>query len=405
MKRVASKPRASKRDAAMLPLLNKLIIPEGVEGAADSHGLRDPTVLYMLARQQYGGLTALTVQANTAFALAQAELSSMLTKEDIAVSGAHAFQIAVDHVKACPAVSAAFRALFSATLGDAWQAALGGEATDAEVGAFAARATAAAPSSLVDATATARAAAAGERRAIRDAADAADEAAEAEAMQRACISRMLEKFFNSAGAEFRTQVESIWVTAAGKGGVAIRQELKVLQQKAAGKIEAQHPVTFDAERALAMCAADLHRLLAFAVHVAPESIIQGSQKAHLVLMTRAYHEQDRDAQLGGTKGELGRELVELVKRCEADGFARPVVLRGGGGEGGGAEGGGGAGGCGVREREGEGEPEREREREPEQEPAAGRGGGRKERAADRAGGAGKAQRQQQQQERAQQERV
>ena len=57
---------------ALLPLLKALVIPEGTDGLS----LRDPATLFMLARQQFGGLTALTPGAATWLGL---ELTPTLT--------------------------------------------------------------------------------------------------------------------------------------------------------------------------------------------------------------------------------------------------------------------------------------------------------------------------------------
>ena len=53
--------RGSAAAQALLPLLKALVIPEGTDGLS----LRDPATLFMLARQQFGGLTALTPGAAT----------------------------------------------------------------------------------------------------------------------------------------------------------------------------------------------------------------------------------------------------------------------------------------------------------------------------------------------------
>ena len=89
-----------------LPLLDALMLPDG----AGSGGLTDPATLYLLARQQFGGLTALTLGALTFFDLAQRVLSSHLTKQRIAEFGIHTFQFGVNAVLANQGVSSAFSA-------------------------------------------------------------------------------------------------------------------------------------------------------------------------------------------------------------------------------------------------------------------------------------------------------
>ena len=90
----------------LLRLLEKLILQEG----PGSEGLTDPATLYLLARQQFGGLTALTPNALTFFDLAQRVLASHLTKERIAQAGVHTFQIGVNAVLSDAGVTAAFEA-------------------------------------------------------------------------------------------------------------------------------------------------------------------------------------------------------------------------------------------------------------------------------------------------------
>jgi hypothetical protein len=268
LRAVCAKKGAAPTDRAMLPLLDKLIVPEGISGLT----LRDPVVLYLLARQQYGGLTAVLSEALTAFCLAQAHLSSMLTKEDIATHGAAAFNIAVDHVRSCEAVRLAFDGLFE------------DDCTDT--------------------------------------------------LQQAVVTRLLAKFFNQAGAEFRSQVESIWNDKDAKTGVGIRTELKVLQKKSAATIESM--INFDAEKALALPPLDLHRLLLLVCGTAGEEkkVLRACRKSHLQLLLRAYVEDDKKVSTSGTNEELWKRLVSLLKKREGEGPARPALLPGGGTSGG-----------------------------------------------------------------------
>ena len=297
--RRCSKAHASKADRALLPLLELLIVKEGPA----SQGLKDPAILFLLARQQYGGLTAITPSCLTAFTLAQAELSSQLTKEHLARMGPHTFQLAVEHVKRSEIVMRAFDALFPVLEEATW-------------------------ASLLEADA-------------------------ARAVRSACIDRLLTKFFNSAGAEFRVQVESIWGTADGKDGVGIRTELKVLQKKAADKIEGAHPIKLDGEVALKMDPANLHRTLVLIAHTQPGQILKGCQKKHLSLLLRAYAKADGDVRLTDKNEILAERLIDSIKQCEGAGLTRPHVLTGaappagGGGQGGGGGGQGAAAGAPV----------------------------------------------------------
>lgn len=79
-----------------MALLDCLIVPEGLAGLSQ----RDPSVLYMLARQRFGGLTAITKEALDAFCVAQALISAHLSLPMIAHYGQHAFNTGVEAVLA-----------------------------------------------------------------------------------------------------------------------------------------------------------------------------------------------------------------------------------------------------------------------------------------------------------------
>ena len=76
-------------------LLDGLVVPQGVAGLSQ----RDPAVLYMLARQRFGGLTAITLPALDVFCQAQALLSAHLSQDMIAHFGQKAFAVGVDAVR------------------------------------------------------------------------------------------------------------------------------------------------------------------------------------------------------------------------------------------------------------------------------------------------------------------
>ena len=78
-----------------LVLLDGLVVPQGVAGLSQ----RDPAVLYMLARQRFGGLTAITLPALDVFCQAQALLSAHLSQDMIAHFGQKAFAVGVDAVR------------------------------------------------------------------------------------------------------------------------------------------------------------------------------------------------------------------------------------------------------------------------------------------------------------------
>ena len=92
-----------------MPLIDHLIVPDG----PSSMDLSDPAVLYLLARQQFGGLSAVTPSALSAFAVAQAKLDVQLSMERCTDIGpADAFNLAVESVVGDRDVLYAFAALY-----------------------------------------------------------------------------------------------------------------------------------------------------------------------------------------------------------------------------------------------------------------------------------------------------
>ena len=69
-------------DRDLLPFLLRLIVDGGIAGSEDE---RDPRVLYLLAKQQWGGLTAVTPAVMDACALARTVLCEGLTQQKVPV--------------------------------------------------------------------------------------------------------------------------------------------------------------------------------------------------------------------------------------------------------------------------------------------------------------------------------
>jgi hypothetical protein len=90
----ARKPRS--RERAFLPLLDAMV----VAGGAAAMAACDPATLYVLARQRYGGLTAVKPEVLRSFCKAQAILSSHLSPDFVAYYGAKAFGMGVTAVLA-----------------------------------------------------------------------------------------------------------------------------------------------------------------------------------------------------------------------------------------------------------------------------------------------------------------
>jgi hypothetical protein len=247
-----SKPRAHAADAALVPLLKRLLVPEWA-----TQSERNPVVLNLLARQQFGGLRAVTSSALTAFALAQANLSAHLTQEDIYTHKQYAYTIAMTHAKRSEAVKAAFDSLFD----------------------------------CADASTSAR-----------------------------CINELLSKFFNSGAEEHRQQVESLWARGEAKGeGVGICTDLKVMQKKAANKIETEYPIVYEPEKALRLPFAQLHRLLVMVIELAPTQLTENQKVSseHLRCLVSKYTEGQVSKKL--TKVALVKKLSELVSAREPSG--------------------------------------------------------------------------------------
>ena len=241
----------------LLPLFDALIVPEG----AGSMDIRDPAVLYLLARQQFGGLTAITMPALGFFNMAQALLSSHLTQPLIAQFGAHTFQIGVEDVVRNQTLRATFMALMPAN------------------------------------------------------ADAA--------LSRIVYDRLLSKFFNQAGMEFRKQIESIWGSGGGKSGTSVPQEMKVLQKRVAKDVKKK------AKRVPAEAFKKPPRLLHMTLTLiveeeGAEALGRGTDMAQLKALLLAYAADGQKPKTSGSKAELVERLAAVVKGAE--GFARPPVF-------------------------------------------------------------------------------
>lgn len=88
-------------------LLQKLKVPLPSESSQEP---LDPAVAYVIARQHFGGLTAVNSATITAFAMAQSVLAMNLTPERLGEHGSRAYDVAVEHVKADADVRAAYQA-------------------------------------------------------------------------------------------------------------------------------------------------------------------------------------------------------------------------------------------------------------------------------------------------------
>lgn len=93
-------------NAKYVPLLKKLKVELPSEPSEEP---MDPAVAYVLARQHFGGLTAVSSVTITAFAMAQSVLAANLTPERLGEHGSRAYDMAVEHVKADSSVRAAYQ--------------------------------------------------------------------------------------------------------------------------------------------------------------------------------------------------------------------------------------------------------------------------------------------------------
>ena len=131
----------------------------GITGGADSRST-DPAVLYLLARQRFGGLTAITPKCLDFFNMAQNVMHTFLTPEHIRTHAAQTFQKGVDAINCNPGIAEAFDNIF-------------------------------------------------------------DEKTPKDLVQALC-KPVLTKFFNQAAAEFCCQLTSWWGSAGGREGAGIR---------------------------------------------------------------------------------------------------------------------------------------------------------------------------------------
>ena len=92
--KVASKPSAPAALKVLKPLLQSLV----VSGGTAEMGVTDPAVLYLMARQRFGGLTAIKLPVLEWFTVTQHKLAAYLSQVMVVRYGAHAFQKGVDAV-------------------------------------------------------------------------------------------------------------------------------------------------------------------------------------------------------------------------------------------------------------------------------------------------------------------
>ena len=95
-----------KGNTKYVPLLKKLKAELPSEPSEEP---MDSAVAYVLARQHFGGLTAVSSVTITAFAMAQSVLAANLTPERLGEHGSRAYDVAVEHVKADPGIRAAYQ--------------------------------------------------------------------------------------------------------------------------------------------------------------------------------------------------------------------------------------------------------------------------------------------------------
>jgi hypothetical protein len=232
-------------------------------------GQQDPAVLYMLARQQYGGLTAVKPEVLDVFSTAQAILSAHISQEQVAFFGAKAFARGHDAARADELIVEAFARVVSAN-----------------------RPSPLGPVNPVD---------------------------------RALLLQMLmDKIFNSAAAEFCEMVTSIWGKDA-KYGTNIRQELKAMQKTKATSIEKQNPVKINMAKILEMPAERRHLQLRFITEFHPAVL---EKKActitQLKSILKLYVHVEKVKLSGLSKTQLADRVIELLKKstgaaAESDG--------------------------------------------------------------------------------------
>ena len=239
-----SRARAAKADAQLVPLLDQM----GIKGGADSSST-DPAVLYLLARQRFGGLTAIPPKCLDFFNMAQNVMHTFLTPECIRTHAGQTFQKGVDAINCNPGIAEAFDNIFDAKT----------------------------PKDLIQ----------------------------------ALRKPVLTKFFNQAAAEFCRQLTSWWGSAGGREGTGIRTKLKVLQQTAVKSINEEHPHGFtDPAAAMELEDDKLHLLLSCTFAFSPHHM--NGHKVTVNLLKTLLKAYDPKALLKGKKSDLIERLGKVV---------------------------------------------------------------------------------------------
>ena len=122
------------------------------------------------------------------------------------------------------------------------------------------------------------------------------------------LSKLFDKIFNQAAAEFCVQVASIWGSGGCKEGVGIKQELKTLQKTQAGEVQKQNPLRFEPEVVLALDPEARHLHLSFLCKFHPELIgKKGVGVKELKAILKVYKVTPK-----GNKAALAQALVSAV---------------------------------------------------------------------------------------------
>jgi len=122
------------------------------------------------------------------------------------------------------------------------------------------------------------------------------------------------------------QVHAIWAsTERATNGVAVRQELKVLQKKVAKSVEDRYPVKFLPEKAFSMEPVQLHMLLNLIISE-DETMLNKAKIAPLKALLVAYAKEGTTAMTGGTKAVLVPRVAAAIRAAGTTGFARAPVF-------------------------------------------------------------------------------